>query len=136
MNRSETILLIDDDVFLCNAYKTKFERVGFNVVVQNNAQHALQMMRDGLHPDLILLDLIMPGMDGFAFLGQAKSEGLPLPPIIILTNQEGAQQKEEAFALGANNYVVKASATPSEILKQIIEILRTQEELSGTADNK
>ena len=134
MNRSETILLIDDDVFLGSAYKTKFERVGFNVVVQNNAQQALQKMRDGLRPDLILLDLIMPGMDGFAFLGQAKLEKLPLPPIIILTNQEEAQQKEEAFALGANNYVVKASATPSEILKHIIGILRTQEELSGTSD--
>jgi len=134
MNRSETILLIDDDVFLGSAYKTKFERVGFNVVVQNNAQQALQKMRDGLRPDLILLDLIMPGMDGFAFLGQAKLEKLPLPPIIILTNQEEAQQKEEAFALGANNYVVKASATPSEILKHIIGILRTQEELSGTRD--
>ena len=134
MNRAETILLIDDDVFLGNAYKTKFERAGFIVIVQNNAQQALQKMRDGLRPDLILLDLIMPGMDGFAFLGQAKLEKLPLPPIIILTNQEEAQQKEEAFALGANNYVVKASATPSEILKHIIGILRTQEELSGTRD--
>lgn len=130
MNRAETILLIDDDVFLGDAYKTKFERAGFTVIVHHDAQQALQKLRDGLRPDLILLDLMMPGMDGFAFLGQAKLEKLPLPPIVVLTNQEEVQQKEEAFALGANNYIAKASATPGEILEQIIQILRTQEELS------
>lgn len=132
MAASHTILLIDDDTALCELYRVKFERAGFRVVIYGDAAAALEALKGDLHPDLIVLDIILPGMDGFAFLRGAKQASLHLPPVIVLTNQDTDVVKEEAFALGANNYIAKASETPKEILEHIIEILRTQEAITGS----
>ena len=130
MVEPETILLIDDDAVLSDLYRVKFERAGFRVIVRHNAATTLEELRGGLQPALIVLDLAMPGMDGFSFLQEVQRTGLHLPPVIVLTNQNTDIDKEKAFALGANNYIVKASATPKEILERIVEILRTQDAIS------
>jgi len=128
---SRTILLVDDDAVLCEMYRVKFEQAGFRVTVSHDGAHALELLKSGLKPDLILLDLIMPGTDGYAFLRELKNKHLAPCPIVVLTNQQEDVDKEEAFALGASHYIVKASATPKEILDHIVEILQAHEDLAG-----
>ncbi len=86
---------------------------------------ALDELRAGKTPDIILLDIIMPGMTGFEFLEAVKKEGLAKnAKIIVLSNQGQDDDIKKAIDLGAAGYIVKASAIPSEVLEKTLEIAR------------
>ena len=87
----------------------------------------MEMLKSGTKPDMILLDVIMPHMDGFEFIQEAKHKELHLPPIIVLTSQQDDIDKMKAFALGADHFVSKAVATPKEILEKIGAMLQKKE---------
>src|SRR3989344_3343738 len=123
MENERTILIIDDDVVLAELYRVKFVRAGFKVLLASGGEKAMEMLKSGTKPDMILLDVIMPHMDGFAFLQEAKHKELHLPPIIVLTSQQDDIDKMKAFALGADHFVQKATATPKEILEKIETML-------------
>lgn len=121
--RNYSILLIDDDRFLLDMYALKFKECGCSVQAIDSPAKALELLRGGMSPNVILLDVVMPGMTGFEFLEARKQENLAKDAIIvILTNQGQQEDIDRATALGANGYIVKASAVPSEVLEKTLTI--------------
>ena len=117
------IYLCDDDRFLLDLYAVKFKNAGHEVKAFSNGEDLLSELRKkgADEPDAILLDLIMPGMDGFSVLeaiGKEKLAGSAKK--IILSNQGQEADIEKAKGLGASGYIIKASAIPSEVLTQTL----------------
>lgn len=121
------VYLVDDDRFLLDLYAVKFKNAGHDVSVFGSGEDLLAALRkpDAVAPDAILLDIIMPGVDGFEVLGTMRKEHLAKSAkIVILSNQGQESEIEKAKQLAADGYIVKASAIPSEVLA---ETLRTIE---------
>lgn len=122
-----SILIIDDDEFLLDMYSIKFRESGFLVEIAFGGQEAIEKIRNGFSPDIILLDIIMPNVDGFQFLQTVKKENLlKNSKIIILTNLGQKDDIKKGLELGANDYIVKAYFTPSEIVKKINSLLEAK----------
>lgn len=125
-NTEKPVLIIDDDVFLRDMYAKKFSDMGHKTEVAASAQEALEKLKSKTY-SIVLLDLVMPGMDGFEFLVQAKEEDvLKDAKLIVLTNQSREEDIEQARKLGAHGYIVKASAIPSEVVVESIEVARSE----------
>lgn len=126
MNDSSTqtkILLVDDDSFLLDMYSVKFQKSGLNVDIATGGNVALQKLREGYEADIILLDIIMPTMDGLSLLETIRTEKLvPDAVIIMLTNQ--ADDEEKAEKLGVDGFIVKAMTIPSEVVSKVLDIYK------------
>ena len=121
--QNKKILIVDDDSFLLDMYALKFSQSGYDVTTGLGALPALEKLHGGFVPDIILLDIVMPGMDGFEFLGKMKDEKLVEKAIkIILSNRGADTDIKRGSELGASGYIVKASTTPSEVLAQVSDI--------------
>jgi CheY-like chemotaxis protein len=117
------IYLIDDDTFLLNMYSVKFTKSGFQVNTSQNYSDVIKQLKEGYVPDIILLDIIMPGMDGLELLAQIRQEHLaPNATVIMLTNQSDPNDIEKAKSLGIDGYIVKATTIPSEVIDDVLEI--------------
>ncbi len=114
------VMLVDDDYFILNMYKVKFEHVGFQYKLANNGKEALEIARSGYVPDVLFVDMIMQVMGGIDFLETLRAEKLyEHVPIVMLTNQSQAQDIDTARKLGVHSYIVKATTIPSEIVEEI-----------------
>jgi len=120
---SYSILFVDDDSFLIDMYSLKFSRAGHIVQSASSTSAALEKLKEGYSPDAVVLDLIMPKMDGFSLLEQIKEQGLAKESaLIVLSNQGEKEDLERARSLGATGHIIKANAIPSEVL-EIVERL-------------
>jgi len=118
------VLIIDDDGFLLDMYSVKLREMGLDVEIAFSASEALEKIRAGISPDVVLLDIIMPGMDGFEFLENVKKEKLlKNSKILILSNLGQEEDIKKGLALGVSDYIIKAYFTPSEIVKKIEKLL-------------
>ena len=116
-------MLVDDDKFLLEMYKRKFESSGFTVEVAVTTNEALEKIRNGLNPDILMFDIIMPGMDGLELLEAIRKEKLSPNSIVIMhTNEWGGDKIEKARSLGVAGYIVKATSIPSEVVEETIKI--------------
>lgn len=123
-SKKYSLLLLDDDQFLLNMYALKFKNSGFAVETVNSANAALQKLRDGFSPDIILCDLIMPTMNGLEFIKRLKDEHLtPSSAVLVLTNTNQPNEIEQAKKLGVDGFIVKASAIPSEVVEEVKSLL-------------
>lgn len=113
------ILVIEDDQFLGNAYKMKLSKAGFQVSIAKDGKEGLSEL-DSFQPDLILLDLIMPNMDGFAFMEEMKNSSHASTPVIVASNLGQKEDLESATNLGAVDFVIKSDSSLDEII-EIIE---------------
>lgn len=117
---SYDILIIDDDVFLLDMYALKFSQKNFHVTSLSGTLEALEALRGGMKPDILLVDLVMPAMDGFEFLEVVKNEKLADGALTIILSNLGQQEDiDKGLALGAEGYIIKASATPSEVVEKV-----------------
>lgn len=117
------ILLVEDDGFLASIYAQKLELEGFIVAFATNGEDGLRLAQKD-HPDLILLDLLMPKMDGFETLELLKKDsGTSAIPVLVLTNLGQREDVERCMKLGASGYVIKAHSLPHETVKRVKEIL-------------
>lgn len=117
---SKSILIVDDDKFLVSLYQKKFAAAGWSVETALSGSEALQKLRDGLAPSAVLFDMVMPGVDGLAFLEAVKKEKLARGATLIsLTNQGDPEHLEKAKTLGIAGYIVKASSIPSEVVEHV-----------------
>lgn len=117
------ILLIDDDAFLRDMYATKFSELKFTIDVAETAESALLKLREQKY-DVLLVDMIMPGMTGVELLKQIRSEDIGGNPVcIMLSNQSEPVDKEEALKAGAVGYIVKAELIPSEVVDAVLKFV-------------
>jgi len=122
----KSILLIEDDPFLSEMYVKKIQEAGFSIINVPTAEEALRQLAEQL-PDLILLDIVLPKMDGFEFLRHIADEAkYAKVPIVVLSNVGQKDEIQRAIDLGAKGYIVKAQFTPSEIIQKIRQILLAQ----------
>src|SRR5680860_798695 len=106
MEERKKILIIDDDSFLIDMYALKFSKSNFNVTATLGSIAALEKMRGGYIPDIILLDIMMPVMDGFELMEKMKEEDLAPDAIkIILSNRGQPSDIAKGEALGAAGYL-------------------------------
>lgn len=116
---AKKILIVEDDVFIQDVYNVKFSQEGFEVIVAENGVDALEILKSFI-PDVIMLDIMMPRVDGVEVLKKIKSENaLKDIPIMILTNISEKEKMEEVMNLGANFYLIKSHFTPTEILDKV-----------------
>lgn len=117
------VLLIEDDLFLTDIYLTKFEQAGYKVDIASDGKIGLQKLRQ-TKPDILLLDLVIPEIDGFILLEQMKKDdNLKNIPVLVLSNRGSDQDVQRAKALGADDYLVKSQYTPSEVVAKAQELL-------------
>ncbi|PIP22627.1 MAG: response regulator [Candidatus Nealsonbacteria bacterium CG23_combo_of_CG06-09_8_20_14_all_39_17] len=120
----EKILLIEDDLFLIDIYNVKLKASSFSVDVAEDGESGLAKAKENKY-DLIILDIVLPGLDGRDVLRKLKSDkDLKNIPVIILSNLGQKNEIEEGMKLGASQYLIKAHYTPSEIVDEIIKILK------------
>ncbi|OGI85642.1 hypothetical protein A3A01_01345 [Candidatus Nomurabacteria bacterium RIFCSPLOWO2_01_FULL_39_17] len=118
------ILIVDDDTFLLDMYAFKFSQSNFEVYTAENGVQATAKLKGGLKPDVILMDLIMPDMDGFEMLEKINTEKLSIDSVkIVLTNKSQQSDIDKCNSMGVSGYIVKANSTPLEVINQVLEIL-------------
>jgi len=118
------ILIVDDDSFLLDMYALKFSKSNFDVTASLGSEMALKKLREGFLPDVILLDVVMPVMDGFELLEKIKEENLsPNSVKIILSNRGQPSDITKGESLGTSGYIVKASSTPTEVIEKVKSII-------------
>ncbi|MDF1498122.1 MAG: response regulator [Patescibacteria group bacterium] len=117
--KNKKIMIVEDDRFLLKAYEIKFQQLNFDVVVAMNGNEGLKLAEKEV-PSLILLDLMLPKMNGFEFLKKIKSdERLKEIPIIAVSNLGQKSDKDKALSLGAKEYLIKTDFTLEEIGEKI-----------------
>lgn len=113
------VLLVDDDAFLRDMYATKFIECGHEVEAAADGQEALRKMKEGEY-DVVLLDMIMPGMSGLDLLNEIKKTGLSEKTrFVVLSNQSENSDQTAANEAGAIGYIIKAEVIPSEVVKKV-----------------
>ena len=121
----KNILIIEDDRFLRELIAQKLSKESFNIIEAVDGEEGIKKIKEN-KPDLVLLDLILPGIDGFEVLSQAKKDSnheINSIPIIILSNLGQKEDIEKGTKLGAADYLVKAHFTPGEIIEKVRTIL-------------
>lgn len=122
-SKRQRVLIVDDDQFLINMYALKFSKRGFEVNMATKGEEALEKLRGGFDPDILILDVVMPSFDGLDLLEKIRQEKLAEKSIVVmLTNQGQKSDISQAEKLGVNGYIVKATTIPSEVVEEVIGI--------------
>jgi DNA-binding NarL/FixJ family response regulator len=122
MNENIRVMIIEDELLLNDAYARVLSSANIELLRAYNGKEALEILKTET-PDIILLDLRMPVMDGIEFLKRLQpKDNLPDTKIIIFSNYDDQKEIDQAFKLGAMHYMLKAWATPDELIKLIREV--------------
>jgi len=125
MSKNKTsVLIIEDDSYISDMYRIKLESENFAVTTTGDGIAGIKML-EKQKPDIVLLDVVMPKVDGFSVLKTIKrNQALKEIPIVLLTNLSQKENIERGFELGAESYIIKAHFTPSEVVEKIKGILK------------
>lgn len=119
----KNILLVEDDPFLIDIYNQKLKESGFNVFVAVDGEECLKKLEENV-PDLMLLDIVLPSIDGWEILRKmSKSDALKNIKVIILSNLSQKEEVEKGIKLGAAKFLIKSHYTPSEVVEEIKKII-------------
>ncbi len=119
----KTILLVEDEEAMQKTFSEILQEEGYTVLSAMNGEDGFEMAKSN-HPDLIMLDLILPRKDGFEVLKLLKAtEETKQIPVVILTNLEGSSDVEKALELGATTYLVKANYSLEEVVKKVRSLI-------------
>ena len=117
------VLVVEDDQFLRDLIVKKLEEEGVKTIQAIDGEEGIRLIRES-KPALVLLDLILPGIDGFEVLKQAKSDPATKDiPVVILSNLGQKDDIERGLEMGAKDYLIKAHFTPGEIVQKVKEVL-------------
>jgi DNA-binding response OmpR family regulator len=124
-NKKKRIMIIEDDFFVMDIYNLKLIQSGFDVICASDGKEGIQKLQAEKNiPDLILLDIIMPYLNGIEVLKQIKTDDrLKNIPVLLLTNLSQKKEVSEGMQLGAVDYLIKSHFTPSEVLEKIRAII-------------
>ncbi len=119
------VLIIEDEKFIADLYALQLTKAEFQVKVANDGKSGLEFLNQESF-DMLLLDILLPDFNGLEVLKQIKTKNLnPQMVILLLTNLGQDSVIKEAFALGANGYLLKASLTPYQIVDEVKNALKT-----------
>ncbi|MDP3988749.1 MAG: response regulator [bacterium] len=125
MADKKTVYIIDDDQFLVDMYAIKFRESGYDVKTSTRGTAALEEFEKGESPDVVLLDIVMPTLDGFQILEEIRKKKLiPDTVIVILSNLGQQEDIEKGTSFNIQGYIVKASCTPSEVVAKVGAIVK------------
>lgn len=123
MSQNPTILLVEDDTMLHEMYTQKFTKEGYTVLSAYNGLEGIKMAEEH-KPAIVLLDIIMPKMDGFVALKKLKkNDATKEIPVLLLTNLGQEEDIRKGKELGAADYFIKANHTPQEIVNKVKELI-------------
>ena len=121
---AKRILVVEDDRFLRELITKKLANEGYDTIQAVDGEQGLLKTKEE-KPDIILLDLILPGIDGFQVLAQKKEDPVIAGiPVIVLSNLGQKEDVEKGLGLGATDYLIKAHFTPGEIIEKVRNILK------------
>ncbi len=119
MTDNKYVLVVEDDPFYSKIYKTKLAKEKIDSQVVSNGDEALEAVKK-LRPGLILLDLIMPGKDGFETLSELKADSVMKDiPVIVLSNLSQEEDIKRVMDLGAVEYLIKANVPIQEVVEKV-----------------
>lgn len=122
--KAKVLLLVEDDPLMLNLYQKAFKLEGFQVDIAKGGRQALEKVKKE-KPGIILLDIMMPEIDGFEVLSHLKADSETKDiPVVILTNLAGRKDAERGLALGAVKYLVKSEYEPKDVAGLVREILQ------------
>lgn len=117
------ILLVEDDPFLTTMYKTRFEGEGHEVIVAQDGETALSILKQK-PPDVLILDVMLPKLSGFSILTEMqKSSVLKKVPVIVLSNLADEESVKKAQSFGIKEFLIKTKYTPTQIYDVIKKYL-------------
>ncbi|MEY2641058.1 MAG: hypothetical protein RL150_451 [Candidatus Parcubacteria bacterium] len=117
------VLLVDDDSFLLDMYALKFKNAGYEVTAISDPQEAIDALKGDLLPDIIIFDIIMPGIGGWGFAEQLRAQKLaPDATLIVLSNQGQQSDIDTSKQYAVDGYIIKALSTPTEVLQEVEKI--------------
>lgn len=117
-----SVLIVEDDQPLNDAYKIILEQAGHEVYTASNGEEALRILK-GIEPDIILLDLRMPVLDGIGFLEEYIPTNHPATSIVVFSNYDAHADIDKAYELGVDRYVLKARASAKDLLTLVNGII-------------
>lgn len=124
MEKGKIILLVEDEAALQSALGSALRMAGFEVISAVNGEDAITFAKQN-HPDIILLDLILPKRSGFEVLQELKAdEKTKHIPVIVLTNLDAAHDVDQALSLGATTFLVKANYEINDVIEKLKQALR------------
>jgi two-component system, OmpR family, response regulator AdeR len=117
------VAIIEDDIAIVQMYRTKFETEGYDVATAPDGLTGLELI-DSFMPDIILLDLMMPNMNGLDMLKQLRSQaGGRDAKVVVLTNMGDTETATKVYKMAANDYIVKAEMTPKQVAERVKALL-------------
>ena len=119
---SRRILLAEDEEFIARLYKKELERHDTEVFAVHNGQEAIDVLRTQ-KMDLVLLDLLMPDVDGYAVLSYCKANTIRIPVVVVLTNLSGDISRKKCRELGAEDYIVKSDTDAAGVWEKVRKFL-------------
>ena len=120
---SKKILIVEDELFIAEMYKIKFESYGHEVVIAHDGEEGIQVASKFM-PDLVLLDLMMPHKDGYQTLKELREdERTKLLKVFILSNLGQKEEIDKGIELGADGFFVKAHLTPTQLLEKVNKLI-------------
>ena len=120
---NKKLIIVEDEVYLADMYKTQFELAGYQVIIAKDGQEGIELIERHL-PDVVLLDLKMPKMDGFKVLEQLrKNDKTKNILVCILSNLGQRHEVKQGLAAGADGYYVKSNISPRELQMRIDRLL-------------
>ena len=121
--KGRRVLIIEDDTFLRELISQKLSKEGYSIIEAIDGEEGVKKTKEE-KPEIILLDLILPGIDGFEVLSQIKGDQTTSSiPVIILSNLGQKEDVERGLKLGAVDYLIKAHFTPGEIIEKVKTVL-------------
>jgi len=123
-NHQANLLIVEDDAFIGGLLQKRFAQEDYGIFNATNSETALEILKKN-KIDLILLDIILPGVDGITFLENLKKDSVFKDiPVIITSNLGQPEEIEKGFQAGATDYIVKANTTPAEIVEKVKTVLK------------
>lgn len=130
MSLNQTVLIVDDEFNICELIRLYVEKEGYKAVISHNGNDAVEKFKS-LSPDLVLLDIMLPGKDGWQVCREIR--GIDNTPIIMLSAKGETFDKVLGLELGADDYIVKPFE-PKELIARIKAVLRRSESTTGTEE--
>jgi len=121
---AKNILIVEDDEFLRGLINKKLASEGFGVISAIDGEDGIKKAKED-KPDLVLLDLVLPNIDGFEVLSKIREDAsISKTPVIILSNLGQKEDIDKGMKFGATDYIIKAQFTPEEIVERVKNILK------------